>query len=163
MIERMQIPGTNSYIYDGSIIILSAYPDVRWISHYGIYVINDTTYNGWYVCEIPTNNKLSLKQSDLVGCIIIYTPEGNPNVEPPEPNVEIPIYINTADLRITDSLVVDGNTVFNGSISANRNKVENVGTPTEETDSATKGYVDDKYAELLEMIATLQQSLNDGR
>lgn len=173
--KRMQIPGTQKYVYDSSIIILSSSNNqgvnTRWVVHYGLYELGQDVENGWYLSKIPSNDIKPLFQQDLVGCTVIYTPNC-PDVKPPKPDSETTITIDlrsiNADEIDVESLTASGDvqlgtdadslltvystTKFYSEIDMNGFTVSNLKEPENDSDAATKQYVDDAIQALKTLL-----------
>jgi len=55
-----------------------------------------------------------------------------------------------------------GTTTFNGILDLNSNRITDVGTPTQSTDAATKGYVDTGLSSANSTVATVSGALNSS-
>lgn len=56
-----------SYIVDGSIIIISRFPKIKWVAHYGTFQYKQKKYTGWYASSIPSQTILPLTEAELMG------------------------------------------------------------------------------------------------
>lgn len=74
--DYILIPHTNFKLYDGSVVILSRFPDTRWIVHNGFYSFNGTQANGWYFESIPAGTIMPLTEPDLEGIYVVSSPSG---------------------------------------------------------------------------------------
>lgn len=74
-------------IYEGSIVVLARFPNLRWIVHNGWYTFQGNQYMGWYFSSIPSNTILPLNNDDLVGIQVISGsgPCPSPSPCPPQP------------------------------------------------------------------------------
>ena len=75
------VTDTGVIINDGSVVILSQYPNVKWLIKNGWYTYNGKQYNGWYFSSIPANNTMPVDTSDLSGITLV----SGPNCCPPPP------------------------------------------------------------------------------
>lgn len=67
----LPVPDSNLKLYEGSIVELERFTDVKWILHNGWYTYNDTTYMGWYFESIPAQTQLPVSPDDLRGITLI--------------------------------------------------------------------------------------------
>ena len=65
------VTDTGVIIHDGSVVILSQYPDVKWLIRNGWYTYNGKQYNGWYFSSIPANNTMPVDTNDLSGITLV--------------------------------------------------------------------------------------------
>lgn len=56
-----------SYIVDGSIIVISRFPKVKWVAHYGTFQYKQKKATGWYASSIPSQTILPLTEAELMG------------------------------------------------------------------------------------------------
>lgn len=75
------VTDTGVVIHDGSVVILSQYPNVKWLIKDGWYTYNGKQYNGWYFSSIPANDTMPVDTSDLSGITLV----SGPNCCPPPP------------------------------------------------------------------------------
>ena len=75
------VTDTGVIINDGSVVILSQYPNVKWLIKDGWYTYNGKQYNGWYFSSIPANDTMPVDTSDLSGITLV----SGPNCCPPPP------------------------------------------------------------------------------
>lgn len=75
------VTDTGVIINDGSVVILSQYPNVKWLIKNGWYTYKGKQYNGWYFSSIPANNTMPVDTSDLSGITLV----SGPNCCPPPP------------------------------------------------------------------------------
>lgn len=75
------VTDTGVIINDGSVVILSQYPNVKWLIKNGWYTYRGKQYNGWYFSSIPANNTMPVDTSDLSGITLV----SGPNCCPPPP------------------------------------------------------------------------------
>lgn len=75
------VTDTGVIIYDGSVVILSQYPNVKWLIKNGWYTYKGKQYNGWYFSSIPANDTMPVDTSDLSGITLV----SGPNCCPPPP------------------------------------------------------------------------------
>ena len=79
------VTDTGVVIYDGSVIVMSSYPNVKWILKNGWYTYQGRQYNGWYASSIPENNILPIDEQSLVGVTLISSPGCSCSPPPPFP------------------------------------------------------------------------------
>lgn len=96
------IPNTGERMYDGSIVTIATYPNIKWIAHYGWYVVNHQTYCGWYFKSIPSNITLSINSIDPSGIHVIDT-----RPKPDDPSVYTKFTIK--DKEMLDSAFISVN------------------------------------------------------
>ena len=75
------VTDTGVIIHDNSVVILSQYPNVKWLIKNGWYTYKGKQYNGWYFSSIPANNTMPVDTSDLSGITLV----SGPNCCPPPP------------------------------------------------------------------------------
>ena len=75
------VTDTGVIINDGSVVILSQYPNMKWLIKNGWYTYNGKQYNGWYFSSIPANNTMPVDTNDLSGITLV----SGPNCCPPPP------------------------------------------------------------------------------
>ena len=61
----IRIPGTGTKLVDGSVVILTRYPELRWIVHEGWYRYEGSRHEGWYFQSIPKGDTIPVSISDL--------------------------------------------------------------------------------------------------
>lgn len=81
------VTDTGVIINDGSVVILSQYPNVKWLIKHGWYNYNGNQYNGWYFLSIPEKNTLPVNTSDLSNITLVSGPccPSPPSPVPPGP------------------------------------------------------------------------------
>lgn len=79
------VTDTGIVIYDGSVIVISNYPNVKWILKNGWYTYQGRQYNGWYASSIPENSILPIDENSLVGVTLISSPGCSCSPPPPFP------------------------------------------------------------------------------
>lgn len=99
----------------------------------------------WYLPGLPTAEKgqyLTVAEVDENGVVTSLTA-----VDAPEFDTSFGIWgeVYAQKLRVTGRFSTDSAI----TVSFNKNRLQNVGTPTADTDAATKAYVDQKIAEAL--------------
>ena len=72
------VPDTGLKLYDGTIVILARFPDVKWIVHNGWYNYQGSQYMGWYFCSIPAQTILPVNDEDL-RLLTVVTEDGGPS------------------------------------------------------------------------------------
>lgn len=73
MRKYLIVPNTGLELVDGSIVMITKFPDTKWIVHYGWYSFNDQPSMGWYFCSIPDKTILPVSEDDLNTVIVIST------------------------------------------------------------------------------------------
>lgn len=94
------VTNTGVIIHDGSVVILSQYPNVKWLIRNGWYTYNGKQYNGWYFSSIPANNTMPVDTNDLSGITLV----SGPNCCPPPPGPIVPPGPGPSDERFTHEL-----------------------------------------------------------
>lgn len=83
------VPDTGVELYDGAVVMLVRFPNMKWILHNGWYTYQNQTCTGWYFSSIPANTILPVSQEDLK-LITVISNNGNtccpPKPFPPECN-----------------------------------------------------------------------------
>jgi len=67
----LKIPNTCVRLYDGTVVLLSRFPNVRWIVHNGWYTYQNEQRMGWYFNSIPANEVIPVSDEDLQTCIVV--------------------------------------------------------------------------------------------
>lgn len=67
----IRIPGTHKVINTGSIVVLSRFPNVKWILKNGWYKYEEEMYNGWYFSSILHRENIPVLDNDLINIKII--------------------------------------------------------------------------------------------
>ena len=68
------VTDTGVIIYHGSVVVLSKYPNVKWLIRCGWYTYQNNQYNGWFCSSIPANDIIPINESELSGVILVSTP-----------------------------------------------------------------------------------------
>ena len=88
-LNQLVVPSTGLKLVDGSIVIISRFPDTKWIVHYGWYSFNNQQSMGWYFCSIPDKAILPVNNDDLNSVIVISNDDQccpcPPHPHPPGP------------------------------------------------------------------------------
>ena len=100
---------TDIKIYPNDVVILSTYPNTKWIAKHGWYTVGSTRSNGWYFVSIADKTVLSLSNVELnsisksaeSGVI-----EEHPTVVHEPTPVVVPEYIETPNGNLKDGDVV---------------------------------------------------------
>lgn len=61
-------------IYDGSVVILSRHPNVKWLIRYGWYTYQNKQYDGWFFSSIPANDIMPMSEIDSSEITIVSGP-----------------------------------------------------------------------------------------
>lgn len=80
--EALRIPDSGIELYDGSVVMLARFPDLKWVVHHGWYTYNHQQCSGWYFCSIPSNTILPVNADDLRLITVVAKSGGCP---PPSP------------------------------------------------------------------------------
>lgn len=83
--HSIKIPDTCQEITVGSVVILSRFPDTKWVLQDGWYMYEGQQYNGWYFSSIPAQTILPLQGTDLLGLVIVSGGSCGPIPHPPCP------------------------------------------------------------------------------
>lgn len=75
----LTVPSTGQKITDGTIVMLSRFPGMKWIVHYGWYTYDNQQCRGWYFNSIPANTKIPATDEDLMMLTVISTDTNNIN------------------------------------------------------------------------------------
>lgn len=59
------VPDTGVELYDGAVVMLVRFPNMKWILHNGWYTYQNQTCTGWYFSSIPSNTILPVSRDDL--------------------------------------------------------------------------------------------------
>lgn len=81
MASYFVIPDTDQIVYTGDVVLLSEYPQFKWIAQYGWYTYTSKTYKGWYFSSIPDGSVIPSGIVDLAKITIVAT--NNNSVVPP--------------------------------------------------------------------------------
>ena len=73
----LTVPGTGQQISAGTIVMLSRFPGMKWIVHYGWYTYSNQQCRGWYFNSIPANTKIPVTDEDLMMLTVISTNTNN--------------------------------------------------------------------------------------
>lgn len=73
ILKYLTVPNTGIKLSDGSIVMLSRFPDTKWIVHYGWYTYNSQENLGWYFSSIPAQTILPANDQDLQLLTVIST------------------------------------------------------------------------------------------
>lgn len=76
--SNLTVPGTNVQLADGDVVILSSYPDTKWILHNGWYTYAGQQQMGWYFTSIPYNEILPMSKDDLQYITVVSGGAGLP-------------------------------------------------------------------------------------
>lgn len=76
--SNLTVPGTNVQLADGDVVILSSYPDTKWILHNGWYTYAGQQQMGWYFVSIPYNEILPMSKDDLQYITVVSGGAGLP-------------------------------------------------------------------------------------
>lgn len=93
----LTVPSTRQQITDGTIVMLSRFPGMKWIVHFGWYTYDNQQFRGWYFNSIPANTQIPVTEKDLKtltvvsgggtseGCNCHPDPNPHPSPQPPTP------------------------------------------------------------------------------
>lgn len=101
-IKYLIVPDTKKKLVDGDIVMLSKYPSIKWILHYGWYLYCNHRHSGWYFSAVLSNDILPVTEENL-NCITVISTNShnvessypcschcNPNHTPSIPNPDFP-------------------------------------------------------------------------
>lgn len=80
--ESLKIPNSSIELYEGSVVILARFPDLKWVVHHGWYTYNKQQCSGWYFSSIPSNTVLPVSADDLRLITVVAKSGGCPPVPP---------------------------------------------------------------------------------
>lgn len=83
--RSIHIPETCQDITVGSVVILSRFPDTKWVLQDGWYIYEGQQYNGWYFSSIPAQTVIPVQGTDLLGLVIVSGGACKPIPHPPGP------------------------------------------------------------------------------
>ena len=89
--DYIQIPGSNTKLYEGNIVTIATYPGTKWVVQNGWYIYKGLQKNGWYFCSIttqttlPATNDVLLNVSVVTGSGGCCPPDTSCPCPPPEP------------------------------------------------------------------------------
>lgn len=89
----IQLPGSNTEIYPGTVISISRFPKTKWVLDKDWYEYEGERKNGWYVYSIPAGTVIPLDQIDLDDISVEITDCGccnKDNICPPKPPCPCP-------------------------------------------------------------------------
>ena len=83
--RSIHIPETCQDITVGSVVMLSRFPDTKWVLQNGWYMYEGQQYNGWYFSSIPAQTTIPVQGTDLLGLVIVSGGACKPIPHPPRP------------------------------------------------------------------------------
>jgi len=83
--DCIDVPESKIRLYDGNIVILKKFPDIKWVIHCGWYWYKNQQYSGWYFKSIPGGEILPTEPEDLEGIIVVSEEGCSPKFYPPYP------------------------------------------------------------------------------
>ena len=110
--DYILIPGTQTRLYDGTVVILNRLPGTKWIVHNGYYEYNGVKQKGWYLSSIPSGTTMPVFNEDLVALRIVdeHCPcpphPPIPPGPPPGPPAPIPLIFTKEDKEMIDRSMV---------------------------------------------------------
>lgn len=75
--KYLVVPSTGQQLTDGTIVMLSRFPGMKWIVHYGWYTYDNQQYQGWYFNSIPSNTVIPAEGEDLLLLTVLSTNTSN--------------------------------------------------------------------------------------
>lgn len=69
--DSIRVPNTCEGITVGSIVILSRFPDTKWVLQYGWFSYEDERQHGWYFSSIPAQTIIPVTDEDLDGLVVV--------------------------------------------------------------------------------------------
>lgn len=85
MTKYLTIPSTGTILYSGSVVILSEYPGLKWITKHGWYTYNNFQYNGWYFRCISDGTIVPSSEVNLANITVVSTNSSNHHGPAPLP------------------------------------------------------------------------------
>lgn len=70
-VSTLNVPNSNTVLYEGIMVVLERFPETRWIVHNGGYRYNGIQSTGWYFSSIPTNTIIPVTDQDLVNISVV--------------------------------------------------------------------------------------------
>ena len=84
--NHIVVPNTGQQLYSGTILIISRFPNIRWVLQYGWYTYNNQKSTGWYLSSIPGGTILPVTESDLNCAIVVQANSSQMCPVPPHPH-----------------------------------------------------------------------------
>lgn len=88
--KTLMLPDGMTYVTDGSVVVISRFPNTKWVVHYGWYTHKGNQSMGWYFSSIPSQTTIPVSDEDLVGLQVVSggcpcppTPPFPPSPSPP--------------------------------------------------------------------------------
>lgn len=72
-LNYLTVPGTNQRLVDGTIVMLSRFPGMKWIVKNGWYTYNQQQLSGWYFLSIPDKTTIPVNEADMKTLCVIST------------------------------------------------------------------------------------------
>ena len=69
--KYITVPGTNTKIYEGSVVVINRLPNVKWILCSGSYRYKDKVHEGWHFSSIPAGAKIPVFNEDLADLVVV--------------------------------------------------------------------------------------------
>ena len=111
MSKYLTVPNTGLKLVDGSIIMISRFPDTKWIVHNGWYSYNNEQSMGWYLCSIPDKTIIPATTEDLETAVVVSDESGCCPC-PPHPGPMPPCPPGPPKDKFTDKLKAELDAAF---------------------------------------------------
>lgn len=72
----IQIPGSNTKLYEGNVVTIETYPGTKWVVQNGWYIYKGLQKNGWYFCSIDTQTTLPATNDVLLNVSVVSGSNG---------------------------------------------------------------------------------------
>ena len=101
--EYIIVPGTQTKIFENSIVVLYRLPKVKWIVKLGNYEYNGKRRKGWYFSSLPSGTTMPVFTEDLVALRVVDGPTPRPFPPgpcppgPPTPPAPLPVIFTPED------------------------------------------------------------------
>lgn len=107
--EYFIIPFTGQRVYDGTVVIITRLPSLKFVAHNGYFEYNGKTQQGWYLVDVGDSSIMPLFKGDLNGMKIDGEPypPGPPGPCPPYPPGPFPPGPGPSPLTPTDRAVLN--------------------------------------------------------
>lgn len=104
-VEYIIIPGTDTKVYENSLVELLRLPDTKWLLQCGTYTYNGVKRKGWYFASKPPGTIIPVFVEDLVNMKVIDGPKVKcfPSPVPPVP---VPTIFTVEDKKMLDASMV---------------------------------------------------------
>ena len=112
--EYIIIPGTQTKVYEGSVVVLNRLPGTKWVIRCGTYDYNGRRQKGWYFSSIPSATTMPVFKEDLVAMRVIDDSQECPPCPPyppyppypPGPPAPVPIIFTPRDKEMIERSMI---------------------------------------------------------